>query len=664
MVVRIVLWSLADSKTTIEELRRYLRDEAVDEFAEVEGLRFKAWISDPLGERWGAFYLFESREEADQVLPTGVRDLIGKDPEVVEEFDLEASIEGRFTSTTSSRGSASRSSREALPVPDAEMRRDELERGRTSYAQHAWEEAYESLASVDQAAPLAAEDLELLATAAYMLGRDEEQLSALERAHQGYLDRSESLSAVRCAVWLGVHLMLRRELARTAGWFRRAQRLFEQEERDCVEHGYLLLATDLQHRASGDLEAASAAAGAAAEIGERFGDADLLALALMNQGRYLVRQERVEEGLGKLDEAMVAATAGELSPIVTGLVYCSVIDGCQEVHEPRRASEWTAALTRWCDQQPGLVPFTGTCLIHRAELMQLRGDWGAALEEARLAGERLVQRSNDAARGQASYRQGEILRLQGHLAAAERAYRDASRRGCEPQPGLALLLLAQGRTDPAAAAIDQVVAGTTDWVERAKLLPARVEIMLAAGDREQARRACDELEAIAARFGSAMLRALAGHARGAVALADDDARGALVALRPAWKLWQELEAPYEGARARVLLARACSILGDDESAALELEAARAVFDRLGAAPDLARVDSLTGAAVSSDSQGLSGRELQVLRLVATGMSNKAIAAELVLSKRTVDRHVSNIFAKLRVSTRAAATAFAYEHELI
>ena len=179
----------------------------------------------------------------------------------------------------------------------------------------------------DQAAPLAAEDLELLAMAAYLLGRDEEQLSALERAHQGYLDRDESLSAVRCAVWLGVHLMLRRELARTAGWFRRAQRLFEQEERDCVEHGYLLLAIDLQHRASGDLEAASAAAGAAAEIGERFGDADLLALALMNQGRYLVRQERVEEGLGKLDEAMVAATAGELSPIVTGLVYCSVIDG-------------------------------------------------------------------------------------------------------------------------------------------------------------------------------------------------------------------------------------------------------------------------------------------------------------------------------------------------
>ena len=206
----------------------------------------------------------------------------------------------------------------------------------------------------------------------------------------------------------------------------------------------------------------------------------------MDQGRYLIRQERVQEGLGKLDEAMVAALAGELSPIVAGLVYCSLIDSCQEAHEPRRASEWTAALTTWCDQQPGIVPFTGTCLVHRAELMQLRGDWGAALEEARLAGERFALRSNEAAAGQASYRQAEILRLQGDLPAAELAYRDASRLGYEPQPGLALLLLAQGRTEPAAAAIDQVVAGTTEPVERARLLPACVEIMLAAGDREQA----------------------------------------------------------------------------------------------------------------------------------------------------------------------------------
>jgi DNA-binding CsgD family transcriptional regulator len=545
-----------------------------------------------------------------------------------------------------------------------DMTREELARGRTLYAQGAWAEACESLERVDREAALAPEDLELLATAAYMTGRDEEQLSALERVHQAYLDRGERLRAARCAIWLGAQLMLRGQIAGMTGWFRRAQRLLEKEERECVEHGYLQLATDLEHRASGDWEAAASCAAAAAEIAERFGDADLLALALVNQGGYLVRLGRVDEGLGKLDEAMVAATAGELSPIVTGLVYCGVIDGCREAYELRRASEWTAVLTQWCDRQPGLVPFTGTCLVHRAELMQLGGDWRAALTEARLARDRFQQRSNDVAAGQASYREGEVLRLQGDLAAAEHAYREASRRGYEPQPGLALLLLAQNRIDAAVAAIDQVIAATTERVEHVRLLPACVEIMLAAGELARARSVCVELEGIAASYGSVMLRALAAYARGAVELAGGDARGALVALRRARELWQELDAPYESARARVLLARACRTLGDGATAVLELGAARAAFDRLGAAPDLAFVDSLEHGAGSSDSGGLTARELQVLRLLAAGESNKAIAAELVLSKRTVDRHVSNIFGKLRVSTRAAATAYAYRHEII
>jgi DNA-binding CsgD family transcriptional regulator len=541
---------------------------------------------------------------------------------------------------------------------------DELERGRTSYGRRAWVDAYESLARVDRTAPLAPEDLELLATAAYMLGRDDEQLSALERAHQGYLQHDEGARAVRCAFWLGVHLVLRREIARATGWFGRAQRLLDREERDCVEHGYLLVATDLQNSIAGDWRGASTAAAAAAAVAERFGDADLLALALMDQGRALVRQGRVADGLGKLDEAMVEATGAQLSPIVTGLVYCSVIDGCQEVRELRRASEWTAALSEWCGRQPGLVPFTGTCLMHRAELMQLRGEWGAALDEARQAGERFARRSNDVAAGQASYRQGEVLRLQGQLVDAEQAYRDASRSGYEPQPGLALLRLAQGRISAAAAAIDQVLAGTSDWVERTRLLPACVEIMLAAGDVERARSACGELEEIVARHGTAMLRAQAEQSRGAVELAHGDARAALLVLRQAWKRWQELEAPHDEAQARVLIASACRSLGDEETAALELEAARAVFERLGAMPDLARVDSLAAVAAARDPTGLSARELQVLRLLAAGQSNKAIAAELVLSKRTVDRHVSNIFTKLRVSSRAAATAYAYEHELV
>jgi DNA-binding CsgD family transcriptional regulator len=403
---------------------------------------------------------------------------------------------------------------------------------------------------------------------------------------------------------------------------------------------------------AGDSAAALAAAAAAAEVADRFGDSNLLALALMEQGRLLVRLGNVQEGLERLDEAMVEATTGALSPIVTGLVYCSVIDGCQEVQELRRATEWTAALSEWCDRQPGLVPFTGTCLMHRAELLQLGGEWGAALEEARLAGERFAGRANEAAAGRALYRQGEILRLRGDLAAAERAYRAASRSGCEPQPGFALLRLAQRRTEAAVAAIEQVLAATPDWVERARQLPAAVEIALAAGDRERARMTADELDEIATSRDSTMLHAQAAQAGGAVRLAEGDPRGALRDLRRAWKLWQELGAPYEGARARLLVADACRALGDEETAALESDAASAVLAQLGARQE---------GGVSGD---LTPRELQVLRLLADGRSNKAIAAELVVSKRTVDRHVSNIFDKCRVSSRAGATAYAYEHGLI
>ena len=542
---------------------------------------------------------------------------------------------------------------------------DELGRGREFYARRAWVDAYKSLSHADQATPLGAEDLNLLATSAYMLGRDDDYLSGLERAHRAYLDGGEAVRAVRCAFWVGVNLALRGEMARATGWFGRAQRLLEREERDCVERGYLLVPVLLRHVATGDWEAAAGTAAEAAEIGERFGDADLLALAVHEQGHALVRQGRVEEGLGLLDEAMVAATAGELSPIVTGLVYCSVIAYCQELYELRRAQEWTDALTRWCEQQPDMVAHTGRCLMHRAEIMELQGAWRDALEEARRAVERLAQGAlNQVAAGHALYRQGEIHRLRGKLAAAEEAYREASRCGCEPQPGLALLRLAEGNDDAAAAAIRRVVGETTEQLKRAGLLPAYVEIMLALGDVEEAHSACRELEEISARYGSIVLGAMSAQARGAVALAQGDARAALVALRRAWQVWQELEAPHEVARVRVLLGLACRALGDDDTATLELEAARGVFAQLGAAPDLVRVDSLIRRAPPIDAHRLTPRELQVLRLVAAGKTNRAIAADLVLSERTVDRHVSNIFTKLGMSSRAAATAYAYEHRLV
>jgi ATP/maltotriose-dependent transcriptional regulator MalT len=312
-----------------------------------------------------------------------------------------------------------------------------------------------------------------------------------------------------------------------------------------------------------------------------------------------------------------------------------------------------------------MVTHQGLCLVHRAEIMTLAGAWQEALDEARRVGERFTQGVlNQRALGHAAYRQGEVHRLRGDFEAAEEAYRAASGFGREPQPGLALLRLAQGNRDAAAAAIRRALSETTQSLKRAALLPAQVEIGLALGDLENARAACRELEEIADRQGSDALEAISVHARGAVALAEGDARAALVALRRGWQLWRELGAPYEAARARVLAGLACHSLGDKDTGVLELEAARTVFAQLGAGPDLAAIDSLTRPVAARGEYGLTARELQVLRLVAVGKSNHAIAGELFISDHTVRRHLQNIFRKLGVSSRAAATAFAFEHNLL
>ena len=542
---------------------------------------------------------------------------------------------------------------------------EHLERGRSAYTTRAWSAAYESLSRADRSSPLGADDLELLATAAYMLGRDDDYRQFLERAHHVHLEEGESRRAVRSAFWVGIHFMLRGELGPALGWFGRAERLLEREG-DCVERGYLLIPVLLRHVASGDSAAAYEAAGEAARIGARFGDKDLVALVLQEQGHALIRRGQSEEGLRLLDETMVAVTAGELSPIVTGLVYCNTIAFCQGVYELRRAREWTAALTLWCERQPDMVAHTGVCLVHRAEILELQGTWPDALDEARRAAERFAAQPSGSrsAVGSAVYRQGEVHRLRGELVAAEDAYREASGHGWEPQPGLALLRLAQGKGAVAAAAIARVLSETTERLARARVLPAYVEIMLAIGDVDEARTAQGELDEIAVAQGSEMLTAISARARGELALAEGDARTALVALRDAARRWQELGAPYEAARARVLVGLACRALGDEDTAAMELEAAGDVFERLGAAPARARVDSIVQGSVSADPYGLTRRELEVLRLVASGETNKAIAAALVLSERTVDRHVSNILKKLRVPTRAGATAFAYERRLV
>ncbi|HSR56935.1 MAG TPA: response regulator transcription factor, partial [Candidatus Binataceae bacterium] len=504
---------------------------------------------------------------------------------------------------------------------------------------------------------------ELLARSAYMLGLDDEYRSALEQAYHAYRDAAEPLRAARCTWWIGHNLLFLGQSAPARGWFARGQRLLEREG-ESAERGYLLIPTLLERFGQGDFAAAYATAAEIAEIGERFRDEDLVAIALMEQGRALVRQGRVEEGLRLVDETMVAVTAGELSPVVAGIIYCNTIAFCRDVYELRRARQWTEALTRWCEQQPDMVAHKGLCLVHRAEIMTSSGAWRDALEEARRVAKQFTQGVlNQRALGHASYRQAEVHRLQGRFDEAEAAYREASLFGREPQPGLALMRLAQGKGDLAAAAIRRAVSETGPALEKAALLPACVEILVATGDVLEARSACDELGEIARRQGSEVLAALAAHAQGAVALAESDARSALPALRRAWQAWHELDAPYDAARARVLIAHACEVLGDKDTAALERDAARNTLFRLGAAPDLALLDSHTRKRERGD-HGLTPRELEVLRLIARGRSNREIATALVISERTVARHVQNIFAKLRVSSRASASVFAAEHGLL
>jgi ATP/maltotriose-dependent transcriptional regulator MalT len=549
-----------------------------------------------------------------------------------------------------------------MPEDAVSQANEDLECGRAAYTRRAWTEAYTALSRADRTRPLGAADLELLATSAYMLGREDDYLAALERAHGKHLESGEVARAVRCAFWVGITLALKGDVGPATGWLGRGQRLLERLDEDCVERGYLLMPAVFRHEAVGDFAAAATVAAEAAEIAERFGDQDGMALAAQAQGYMLIREGRVDEGLALLDEAMVAATSTGLSPIVTGLVYCGVILACQEVHELRRAREWTAVLARWCAEQPDLVAFTGRCLIHRAEIMQLSGAWPDALGEAQRASKRPGLAKTAA--GRALYLQGELHRLRGEFSAAERAYRDASRYGYEPQPGLAMLRLAQGRSSAAAAAVRRAASETTEPLRRATLLPACVEISLAVGESDAAGRFSDELTEIAASYESSMLDAVATHARGAVELTEGDAHAALLSLRHAWHVWQELEAPYEAARARVLIALACRALGDEDTAVLELESARDCFEQLGAGPDVAHVDALVRPAASRAAHGLSTRELEVLRLVAAGKTNREIGQEPVISEHTVARHIQNIFAKLHLSSRTAASAFAFEHDLL
>jgi DNA-binding CsgD family transcriptional regulator len=540
--------------------------------------------------------------------------------------------------------------------------REALERGRESFARWAWADSYTYLSAADRETPLEGEDLERLAYAAYLTGRDADSEDVLTRAHQEFVSRGDHEGAARCAFWLAFEFLHGGDFARGGGWLARAQRVLADKP-ECVVHGYLLMPAGVRRIMEGDATEANTLFCQAAAIGRRFGDADLIAMALHGSGRALIRLERVAEGVALLDEAMAAVTAGEVSPIAAGDIYCSVVEACHEIFDLRRAHEWTMALDRWCALQSDRVRFRGQCLVRRAEILQLHGAWPDAIEHAQRACECLAE-PPQRARGAAYYQWAELLRLRGEFAKAEAMYRQAGQSGRSPQPGLSLLRLAQGHVDVAASGIRNVLDETKDRRVRSRLLGPYIEIMLAARDHAAARAGADELSAIAAALDAPFLRALSRHAFGAILLAEGNARAALAILREATAAWDVIEAPYDGARTRVLIARACQQLGDRDGADMEGDAASQVFRHLGATPDLAHIDKASLAQSPASASGLSARELEVLRCLVTGKTNRAIADELCISEKTVARHVSNIFNKLGLSSRAAATAYAYEHHLV
>lgn len=537
----------------------------------------------------------------------------------------------------------------------------ELIRARETYERGDWAAAFGAWSGV-ALTDLAAEDCTGLATSADLLGHHDLCVSAHQRAFELHLEAGRAAAAALSAVQLALVFNAQGEASLGAGWCARAERLLDELGEPAPERGYV----DLHHMqvnlAAGDIEQAMTCAESVLDHGRRFDDRDLTAIGLASTGRLKLYADQVRGGLALFDEAMVAVTTGEVSPVIAGHVYCVMIEGCQEVGDLARASAWTTALSRWCEAQPGLVAFTGQCAVHRGQIMRLHGAFPEAVAEFDAAVERYLATPNASAAGLALAERGDVLRVLGDLDGADASYDRAAGHGFEPQPGLALLWLARGRIKPALAAIRRLLAETPNPVFRSRLLQSAVEIFADGDDLDSARAAAVELEVIAHDFGCDALQAAAAQANGRVALDGDDPSGALPYLRKSAALWSRLECPYEVARVRIQVGRALRALGDEASASVELAAARSAFEALGSAPGAAAAAALLAPAGLPG--GLTAREVEVLRLVASGKNNGQIANDLVLSDKTVARHLSNIFAKLDVTSRTAAAAYAFEHDLI
>lgn len=528
-----------------------------------------------------------------------------------------------------------------------------------------WGETYLQLSRAGEDHTLEPQELETLAVAAYLTGSDTESYGILEQAQQGYLDCAKPERAARCAFWLGLMFMNAGERGRSSGWMAKGERIISNELRKpCPEKDLFLIPAALEALYTGQPARAQKLFEQAAIAGDQFEDADLIALGRLGQGQALIQQGSVASGIKLIDETLITVEGDEIFPVVKGIVYCAAIETCRKVWDLRRAHEWTAALTRWCESEPDIIPFRGQCLVRRAEIIQLYGKWSKALEETSNACKLLIRRSGEPAAGEAYYRKAEVQRLLGDLDGAEASYRESAKWGRKPQPGLALLRLAQGQYNTAETSIDNTLRETKDVRKRAELLPAMVDIMIVARRIEDSLAAANELHGIANVFNAPYLYAMSAHCAGAAFLARGNIQSALDQTQKALSLWHTLDLPYESARTREVKGLIYQKLKDQDNSDAELAAAKWTFKQLKATPDLHRVEQLLKRKRNHANHGLTLRELQVLRRVASGQTNKSVADELFISERTVDRHVSNIFNKIGVSSRVEATTFAIKNKML
>ena len=523
-----------------------------------------------------------------------------------------------------------------------------------------WSETYEAL-RVREPSELTPREHEQLADAAWWLSKPGESIAARQRAYAGSTSAGDAEHAMWMAGRLSIEHFIRGDPAIGAGWLMKAQHL-ATDVPEGVGHGLLLIVEATVARFSGDVPRALELAGEAEELGRRLDDPDVSAMATHLRGVVLVAAGDIARGVALLDEAMTSVVAGQLSPYFTGVVYCSVIGTCLEIADVRRADQWSEAARAWCETLPPESPFPGMCRVNRAEVARLRGAWPDAEAEATRASEELMEFDPMGA-AQALYETGEIRRRIGNLTGAEECFARAREIGFDPQPGLSLLRATSGNVDAALAGLRLAAATITESrLRRARVLGALVDVGLSVGDLDGASEAADLLVALAADSDAQILETTATTAAGALLLARGEAQAAVVGLREACASWRDLRLPYEGARARVLYGLALRSAGDEDDAILELRSAVAAFDRLGAIPDRDDAARLLPGA-SPLPRGLTRREAEVLRLVAAGKSNRDIAGDLVISEHTVARHLQNMFTKLGVSSRSAATAFAFEHDL-